>query len=61
MVQVGGKFERELIYHGVEVSTKPDLARAALLIHAGIAVEDIHDSLSDMVKPENIVDASCTS
>ena len=55
------RFERELIYHGVEVSTKPDLARAALLIHAGIAVEDIHDSLPDMVKPENIVAASWTS
>ena len=52
------RFERELIYNGVEVSTKPDLARAALLIHAGIAVEDIHDSLPDMVKPENIETAS---
>ena len=66
------RFERELIYNRVEVSTNPDLARAAILIHAFdplvaisiskiIALEDIHDSLPDMVKPENIETASWTS
>ena len=35
---------------------KPDMARAALLIYAGMAVEDIHNSLPDVVKPENTTD-----
>ena len=35
---------------------KPDMARAALLIHAGVEVEDIHDSLPDVPKPETFTD-----
>ena len=55
------RFERELIYGGVVISEKPDVAKAALLIHAGIAVEDIHDSLPDPTKPEGVNAADWTS
>ena len=50
------RFERDLVYSGLVVAEKPDMARAALLIYAGMAVEDIHDSLPDVVKPENTTD-----
>jgi len=48
------RFEREVEYAGVDIGEKPNLAKAALLIHAGVAVEDIHDSLPDVPKPEDI-------
>ena len=49
------RFERELIYLGVDPKDNPGIAKAALLIHAGEAVEDIHDSLPDPVaKPEDV-------
>ena len=48
------RFERELLYQGVDSTAKPALAKAALLIHAGVAVEDIHDSLPDVTKPEGV-------
>jgi len=48
------RFERDLVYQGVDIKQKPDLAQAALLIHAGIDVEDIHDTLPDVPKPEAI-------
>ena len=50
------RFERDLLYQGVIKGEKPDLARAALLIHAGVEVEDIHDSLPEVPKPENFTD-----
>ena len=53
------RFERELLYQGVDIAEKPALAKAALLIHAGIAVEDVHDSLPEIaVKPEGIAEAN---
>ena len=56
------RFERELVYQGVVHGAKPELAKAALLIHAGVAVEDIHDSLPDgTTKPEGLPDAEWTS
>ena len=55
------RFERELLYQGVDKGAKPDLALAALLIHAGLEVEDIHDSLPDVPKPESLTDAQYTS
>ena len=55
------RFQRELAYQGVVIGEKPDLAQAALLIHSGVAVEDIHDSLPDPPKPEGMDEASWTS
>ena len=55
------RFERDLIYQGVDIGGKPDLARAALLIHAGIDVEDIHDTLPDVPKPEALTDIQYTT
>lgn len=53
------RFERELIYSGVDPKANPGIAKAALLIHAGEAVEDIHDSLPDPIaKPEDVADAA---
>ena len=54
-------FERELLYQGVNKGEKPDLARAALLIYAGIDVEDVHDSLPDAPKPEGLTDQQYTT
>ena len=55
------RFERDLIYQGVDKGAKPELAKAALLIHAGVEIEDIHDTLPDVPKPENLTDAQYTS
>ena len=55
------RFEREIEYQGVDIVAKPNVARAALLIHAGVDVEDVHDSLPDITKPEGTPDANWTS
>ena len=54
------RFERELLYQGVDTGAKPALAKAALLIYGGPDVEDIHDSLPDTTKPENVAAADWT-
>ena len=48
------RFEREIVYQGVDLTAKPEVAKAALLIHAGMDVEDIHDSLPNVTKPEDM-------
>ena len=48
------RFERELRYSGVDISSKSEIAQMALLIYVGTEAEDIHDSLPDTVKPENV-------
>ena len=54
------RFEREIVYQGVSLTAKPEIAKAALLIHAGMDVEDIHDSLPNVTKPEDMSDANWT-
>ena len=56
------RFEHELLYQGVSATEKPDLAKASLLIYAGEAVEDVHDSLpTTMTKPEDVTAENWTS
>ena len=55
------RFEREFEYQGVSIAAKPDIAKAALLIYAGEDVEDVHDSLPTMTKPEGTTDEAWTS
>ena len=55
------RFERELVYNGVNSGTHPDMASMALLIYAGPEVEDIHDSLPNPVKPEELAEAAWTT
>ena len=54
------RFERELLYNGVDITDKAELAKMALLIYAGPDVEDIYATLSDPPKPENITEAAWT-
>jgi hypothetical protein len=55
------RFERDLLYNGVNKATNADVAQMALLIYAGPDVEDIHDSLPEPVKPEGLSDDAWTS
>ena len=52
------RFERDLKYNGCNPSEQPEeVARTALLIYAGIEVEDLHDPLPVPVKPEGMTAA----
>ena len=56
------RFERDLTYNGCDPSEK-DKAKTcqmALLIYAGMDVEDLHDMLPDVPKPADIDDADWT-
>ena len=56
------RFERDLTYNGCDPSEK-DKAKTcqmALLIYAGMDVEDLHDTLPDVPKPADIDDADWT-
>ena len=54
------RFERELLYQGIDSAEKPKMAQMTLLIHIGNDAEDIHDSLPTPVKPEGLTDAQWT-
>ena len=54
------RFQRDLLYNGVDSAEKTETAQMALLIYAGNEVEDIHDSLPEPVKPETTTDAQWT-
>jgi len=54
------RFQRELLYNGINKQEKAETAQMALLIYAGNEVEDIHDSLPDPVKPEGVTDVQWT-
>ena len=50
------RFERDLAYNGVDAAAKPQIAKAALLIYGGQELEDLHDTLPEATKPENMSD-----
>lgn len=54
------RFERELKYSGVKLTTDSEIAQMALLIYVGTEAEEIHDSLPEPVKPETVADAQWT-
>ena len=48
------RFERELLYNGVDASNTDNSAvcQIALFIYARSVVEDLHDSLADIQRPQ---------
>ena len=50
------RFERDLKYNGCDPDKAEDseIAQMALLIYAGIPVEDIHDSLPSSTRPSGV-------
>ena len=56
------RFERDLKYNGIEpsLSENSEKAQMALLIYAGAEVENIHDSLPILIKPEGISEENWT-
>ena len=56
------RFERDLHYNGVDLSDRDNsqICQMALLIYAGTAVEDLHDSLADVGQPAEIEVADWT-
>ena len=56
------RFERDMKYNGVDPSdaATSEMTKMALLMHAGNDVEDLHDTLPDIPKPENVQEANWT-
>ena len=55
------RLQRELTYNGIDRQANADMAQMALLIYAGTEVEEIHDTLPEPVKPEEVADLQWTA
>ena len=52
------RFERDIKYNGIDLAEagNSDIVKMVLLMCAGNDLEDLHDTIPDVIKPENVTD-----